>query len=198
MPQMDAGEFERDSTMKQFAMKAKIKKENEGGYYWLVAAGDVVLFASTQVPEAETETWNPPFQRVMSSLLVTRDQELFYRKLSDEVLERLRKKDPDEEFELDEKGIRGKHQLVYLSNLHREIKELVTEHVVVPASSGYAGRPLGETRMRTRTGASAVALVRDRHVIASPGPEQVLEAGDVVVVIGTMDGTRAAASLFEQ
>jgi uncharacterized protein YtpQ (UPF0354 family) len=123
VPQMEAGDFQRDTSLKHFGMKGEIRKEGEGGHYWLMAGGDVVLFASSQVPIPERDEWNPAFARVMSSLLITRDEELFFRRLAGEVLQRLRKKDPDEEFELDEKGIRGKHQVVYLSNLMREIKE---------------------------------------------------------------------------
>ena len=49
-------------------------------------------------------------------------------------------------------------------------------------------RPLGDTRARTRTGASIVAIVRDEEVLASPGPAEILRANDVLVVIGTEDG----------
>ncbi|MFC6819412.1 cation:proton antiporter regulatory subunit [Nonomuraea dietziae] len=49
-------------------------------------------------------------------------------------------------------------------------------------------RPLGHTRARSRTGASIVAIVRGEDVIASPTPDEVLRAGDVLVVIGTRSG----------
>src|ERR1700741_372445 len=35
----------RDATLRHHAYKADIVKEGEGGYYWIVAGGDVVLFA---------------------------------------------------------------------------------------------------------------------------------------------------------
>ena len=60
--------------------------------------------------------------------------------------------------------------------------------VEVTPQSPYADRPLGETKARTRTGASIVAIVRDDAVLASPGPEELLRAEDVLVVIGTDDG----------
>ncbi|HPZ95803.1 MAG TPA: TrkA C-terminal domain-containing protein, partial [Mycobacterium sp.] len=62
----------------------------------------------------------------------------------------------------------------------------------------YAGRPLGDTRARTRTGASVVALVRGDKVVASPGPDEVLRAADVLVVIGTADGIAGVRHLIEQ
>ena len=83
-----------------------------------------------------------------------------------------------------------------LADLHREIPELVTERIVLPMGSPYAGRPLGDSQLRTRTGASVVALVRGETVIASPTPAQVMRAGDTVVVVGTPEGCRAAAALL--
>src|SRR5262245_60730526 len=123
MPSVEAGDFEQDKSLKHYGIRATIKKEGEGGYYWLVVGGDVVLFASTQVPVAERDVWNPSFDKVMASLKITRDEELAWCKLAHEVLMRLREKHPDQDFKLDEKGIRGKNQLVYLSNLFREIQE---------------------------------------------------------------------------
>ncbi|COW82938.1 TrkA domain-containing protein [Mycobacterium tuberculosis] len=59
-------------------------------------------------------------------------------------------------------------------------------------------RPLGDTRARTRTGASIVAIVRDEDVLASPGPTDVLRAGDVLIVIGTEDGIAGVEQIVEK
>jgi TrkA domain protein len=75
-----------------------------------------------------------------------------------------------------------------LAGLRQQAAGLLTEQVPIQPGSRYAGRPLGDTRARTRTGVSIVAVLRERQVIASPGPEFVFEAGDVVVVVGTRDG----------
>ena len=74
------------------------------------------------------------------------------------------------------------------ADLTREVPGLHAGQVEVGAESPYSGRPLGETRARTRTGASIVAVVRDDRVLASPGPDEVLRPADVLVVIGTDDG----------
>jgi uncharacterized protein YtpQ (UPF0354 family) len=111
-------------------------KEGEGGHYWIIAGGDVVLFASSQVPVAERDTWNPPFEKLMASLQITRDDELLMRQLANEVLEKLRKRHPEQEFEFDQKGIRGKDRMVYLSNLYREVRaaparrEAIVKHFI--------------------------------------------------------------------
>jgi TrkA domain protein len=58
----------------------------------------------------------------------------------------------------------------------------------IRAGSRYVDRPLGDTRARTRTGASIVAVLRGQEVTASPGPEFVFRAGDIVVAVGHEDG----------
>ena len=122
LPEMQGGDVRRDSTLRHNGVKADASKEGEGGHYWLIAGGDVVLFASTQVPAAESEIWNPTFDRVMASLEITRDEELALRQLTNEVLGLLRQRHPDRDFKLDEKGIRGSDRVVFLSNLHREVR----------------------------------------------------------------------------
>lgn len=58
----------------------------------------------------------------------------------------------------------------------------------IRAGSTYVGSPLGETRARTRTGASIVAILRSEKIIASPGPDFVFRADDIVVAVGHEDG----------
>jgi TrkA domain protein len=74
------------------------------------------------------------------------------------------------------------------ADLTKEVPGLLAGQVEVTAGSPFAGLPLGQTRARTRTGASIVAIVRPNDVIASPTPTDVLLPGDVLVVIGTHDG----------
>jgi TrkA domain protein len=84
------------------------------------------------------------------------------------------------------------------ADLTKEVPGLDAGQVEVGSHSPYAGRPLGDTRARTRTGASIVAVVRDEQVLASPGPDEMLHANDVLVVIGTADGIAAVRQLVEQ
>ncbi|MCG8925901.1 cation:proton antiporter regulatory subunit [Lentzea sp. CC55] len=83
------------------------------------------------------------------------------------------------------------------ADLTREVPGLSAGQVVVPDASAHAGKPLSHTRARTRTGASVVAIVRGEDVIASPLPEEVLRAGDVLVVIGTHDGINGVRRIIE-
>jgi uncharacterized protein YtpQ (UPF0354 family) len=59
----------------------------------------------------------------MSTLEITREEELAYRQLTNEVLAMLREQHPEEDFRADEQGIKGRNRIVYMSNLYREIRE---------------------------------------------------------------------------
>ncbi len=84
------------------------------------------------------------------------------------------------------------------ADLTREVPGLDAGQVEVRSGSPLVDQPLGDTRARTRTGASIVAIVRDEEVMASPGPEEILRAGDVLVIIGTDDGIAGVADIIEQ
>jgi TrkA domain protein len=92
----------------------------------------------------------------------------------------------------------GAPQLVArLADLQRSADEVLTEQLPIPANSPYAGRPLGATQARTRTGASIVAVLRSGTTHASPGPDFGLEAGDLVVTVGTRAGLDQVARILE-
>ncbi|MBV2366163.1 cation:proton antiporter regulatory subunit [Streptomonospora nanhaiensis] len=82
------------------------------------------------------------------------------------------------------------------ADLTREVPGLVSGQIEVGPRSPYRDRALGDTRARTRTGASIVAIVRGDHVIASPTPAQLLRAGDVLVVVGTAEGIAGVESII--
>lgn len=83
-----------------------------------------------------------------------------------------------------------------LAGLRQQAAGLLTEQISLTADSPYVGRPLGEARVRTRTGASIVAVLRDGAVIPSPGPDIVFAAGDVLVVVGTRGGLDGAGRIL--
>jgi uncharacterized protein YtpQ (UPF0354 family) len=149
LPQMQGGNVRRDPTLHHYGVKADVHKEGEGGHYWLIAGGDVVLFASSQVPAAERHIWNPPFERLMATLEITRDEELALRQLTNEVLGLLRERHPDQDFQLDERGIRGRNRVVYMSNLFREVRaaparrDQIIQHFVKSLGQS-ADLPLGQ------------------------------------------------------
>lgn len=87
--------------------------------------------------------------------------------------------------------------IVRLAALQQQADGLVTEQLAVSSTSPFGGRPLGETQARTRTGASIVAILRAGAAIASPGPDFVLMAGDLVVTVGTREGVDRVAQILD-
>ncbi|MFC0528750.1 cation:proton antiporter regulatory subunit [Phytohabitans kaempferiae] len=83
-----------------------------------------------------------------------------------------------------------------ISELHRQVDGLVTAQIPIVPGTPYDGRTLGDTRARTRTAASIVAVVRGHDVIASPRPDFRFQATDIVVAVGTADGTAAVADIL--
>lgn len=73
---------------------------------------------------------------------------------------------------------------------------LVAERIELSGTSHWNGRLLGDTRMRTETGVSIVAVLRRAEAIPSPGPEFRLAGGDTLIVIGTQEGVEAAAAIL--
>lgn len=73
---------------------------------------------------------------------------------------------------------------------------LVAERIELPGSSHWNGRLLGESRIRTDTGASVVAVLRRADAIPSPAPDFRLAGGDTLIVIGTREGVEAAAAIL--
>ncbi len=74
------------------------------------------------------------------------------------------------------------------ADLSREVPGLESGRFPITVGSRFADRPLGETRARTLTGCSIVAIVRDTDIVPSPGPTDTLRPGDVLVAIGSARG----------
>jgi TrkA domain protein len=83
-----------------------------------------------------------------------------------------------------------------LAALNEAANALVTEQVRIEPDSPYDGRTLGDTRARTRTGSSIVAVIRNGEVIPAPGPDFGFAAGDTILVVGTAEGTEAVAEII--
>jgi TrkA domain protein len=75
-----------------------------------------------------------------------------------------------------------------LGRLRQQIEGLAIDWLPIDPRSPFAGGTIGHTQARTRTGVSIVAVVRGDRPIPAPGPEQPLEAGDTLVVVGTPRG----------
>ncbi|NND74082.1 MAG: cation:proton antiporter regulatory subunit [Ilumatobacter sp.] len=83
-----------------------------------------------------------------------------------------------------------------LDDLRQQIAGLEIAWLPISPNSGLAGRPLGETQMRTRTGVSIVALLRGDQTIPAPGPDDLMLGDDVAVVVGTDEGIDEATRIL--
>ncbi|MFD1211890.1 cation:proton antiporter regulatory subunit [Arthrobacter sp. GCM10027362] len=90
----------------------------------------------------------------------------------------------------------GPRLVAQLAAEHSDLPGVSTRQFLVTEDTPFAGRPLGETKLRTRTGASVVAMLRSGQVLPSPTPNDVIEPGDLLIVVGTPDGLDAAAAIL--
>ena len=72
--------------------------------------------------------------------------------------------------------------------VQQELEGLTIEWLRLQPGSAVAGRTIGDGAIRTRTGVSVVAIIRDETAIPAPEPDLVLDEDDVVVCVGTIDG----------
>lgn len=78
-----------------------------------------------------------------------------------------------------------------------EVEGLIFEWLDVADDSPAAGRSIGQLRIRTRTGASIVAVMRPGGSVPAPDPRFVIEAGDTLVAAGTAEGVEAVRTLLK-
>ena len=83
-----------------------------------------------------------------------------------------------------------------MADLRHDVEGLSIEWVTLEAGRGLAGRTIGDGRIRTETGSSVVAVIRGEQSIPGPGPDFRLEAGDVALVVGSIEGVQKALRLL--
>ncbi|MEZ5175107.1 MAG: cation:proton antiporter regulatory subunit [Acidimicrobiia bacterium] len=83
-----------------------------------------------------------------------------------------------------------------LAELQQEIEGLLIDWLPVEEGTPYDDRTIGDAQIRTRTGVSVVAVVRDDEPIPAPGPQFHVAAGDILVVVGTAAGIETVRELL--
>jgi CPA2 family monovalent cation:H+ antiporter-2 len=84
-----------------------------------------------------------------------------------------------------------------LEGLRRASSMIETDWVDLPHDSPLAGRTIGELRIRPRTGASIVAVVRGGEVFTNPGADFAFAPGDAVSVLGVPDQRAAFLAMVD-
>ena len=72
--------------------------------------------------------------------------------------------------------------------VQQRVEGLAIEWVAIPPGSPFVGSTIAEGQLRTRTGASIVAILHGTTTIPAPSPDHRFESGDVVVAVGTPEG----------
>lgn len=83
-----------------------------------------------------------------------------------------------------------------LNDLQQAIEGLAIDWLTVDPGTPYAGRTIGDARIRTRSGVSVVAVIRETTPYPAPGPDFAVEAGDTLVVVGTPKGIEAVTDIL--
>ena len=76
---------------------------------------------------------------------------------------------------------------VDVDSLSVPLGDAIIEWVEVIPDSPVAGKTLGESKIRTETGTSIIAIQRGEETISNPSPETTLEPGDLLVAVGTRE-----------
>ena len=90
----------------------------------------------------------------------------------------------------------GSSVIESLSNLQQRVEGLAIDWLHVDEASPYAGKSIGDARIRTRTGVSVVAVIRGEQAHPAPGPEFRIEANDTLVVVGTPEGIKSVTEIL--
>ncbi|MBI2821236.1 MAG: cation:proton antiporter [Acidobacteria bacterium] len=76
--------------------------------------------------------------------------------------------------------------------------EIVTESAEIPPHSALAGITVGESRLRSRTGALIIGILRDSETLSNPGPNTRLQVRDLLILVGSKNQLKDAMKLVEE
>lgn len=78
----------------------------------------------------------------------------------------------------------------------QDIEGLTIEWIHLPEASEFLNQSIGQMALRTRTGATIVAIFRAEQAIPAPEPSFVVQAADTLVVVGTPEGLQQTYALL--
>ncbi|HKO44410.1 MAG TPA: cation:proton antiporter [Pyrinomonadaceae bacterium] len=86
--------------------------------------------------------------------------------------------------------------VIDLGKIAEALSAASTETVQVEPGAPAAGKSIAQLRWRTVTGVSIIAIIKDGESDINPGPETVINEGDIVVLIGTPEKVDQAIERF--
>jgi K+:H+ antiporter subunit KhtT len=84
-----------------------------------------------------------------------------------------------------------------VDDLELALGDLQIEWVPVPDGSWAIGRTLAECAFRRRTGATVIAMLREPVPVSGAQPDDVVEKGDTLVVVGKVSQVSAFRKLLQ-
>ncbi len=76
------------------------------------------------------------------------------------------------------------------------LKGLVLEWLTVAENSPLATHTIAELQIRKRTGVSVIAIKRGDRIIPNPDPNERMEVGDLLLLVGTGEQVRCFQTTF--
>jgi CPA2 family monovalent cation:H+ antiporter-2 len=150
---------------------------------YLTEVDDLIQLGANEVIPEEFETSIEIFARVLHQFQVPRN-------LIFELIEKIRKGSYEvlRKVELPVKTLPEKCEV---------ISEIDTETYLVNDRSNASGRCIKDLRIRTKTGATVIAVKRGSEIIPSPELEFLFMPGDIVYLIGSKESLLKAFALLE-
>lgn len=84
-----------------------------------------------------------------------------------------------------------------LDDMSQNVEGLSIDWITVDAGATLAGSTIGAAEVRTRTGATIVAVIRDDDAHPAPAPDFEIRADDVLVVVGRPEGISAVRTILK-
>jgi CPA2 family monovalent cation:H+ antiporter-2 len=75
--------------------------------------------------------------------------------------------------------------MIDMAKISEALGSVATETAQLEPGAPAVGKSIGELKLRTMTGVSIIAIIQEDEANVNPGPETVINAGDVLVLIGT-------------
>jgi TrkA domain protein len=93
--------------------------------------------------------------------------------------------------------LEGAHfQPVEMDDIQVPLGESIIEWVEIDATAPVVGQTLRKADIREQTGTSVIAIQRGAETIPNPMPETTIEAGDVLVTLGSREEQQSLADLL--
>ncbi|MBF0200187.1 MAG: cation:proton antiporter regulatory subunit [Desulfamplus sp.] len=119
----------------------------------------------------------------------------FFQELDEDDADFFLSLNPEETRELGAQLLGATYQPVDDEKMQIFQKQLVMEWIKLKPESPFVNKQIAESRIRSHTGASIIAVMQGDDMSVSPDVDFVLEAGDTVMVAGKRDQIRRFEAL---